>query len=109
MAAARIDERLDDLLLNPCRAVACQFHHVFAREGVGGTKDGEHRLIEDVALGIGELPQVDRVRCHVGQWFALPALLHNIERLCSTHADHSNAAPTLRGRDGADGVTYQTG
>jgi hypothetical protein len=49
------------------------------------------------------------MRCHVGQGLALPALLYYIKRLLTADADYSDAASALRGRDGADGVTCETG
>ena len=71
--------------------------------------DGEQHLVQDTAIGVGEVSQVDGVRIHVGQRFALPTALHDVKRLGPAHANHSDAATALRGRYGTDGIAAYSG
>ncbi len=103
-AAAGLDEGGEELLLNPPRAVAREFDHVLAGERARATVEGEHYLVEQLAVAVGDAAQMGGVRGHVAQGFALPAMAHNVDGSRAAHAHHGNATHARRCGDGADGV-----
>jgi hypothetical protein len=90
--AAGIDEGDHHLLLNPHRPVARDLDHIFARKRVRGAKNGEHHLVEQLALRVDNAAQVGGVAGHGAERGSLPAPSHRVDSLRAAHTHNGDAA-----------------